>query len=83
MQATQVVYISVWKDEIIKTSTDLLGPYELTLPFWNCQILSILIRVGSYLTRDSGGRHQNERIHHFVSLTERATYTFFTWVAPG
>ena len=34
------------------------------------------IRVSSYLTYDPGGRLQNERIHRFVSLTERATYTF-------
>ena len=34
------------------------------------------IRVSSYPTCDPGGRLQNERIHRFVSLTERATYTF-------
>ena len=27
MQATQVVYISVWKDKIMKTNTDLLKGY--------------------------------------------------------
>ena len=31
MQATQVVYISVWKDKITKTNTDLMVSYKGTI----------------------------------------------------
>ena len=39
MQATQVVYISVWKDKIMKTNTDLIYLYRKWNLKWKLKVM--------------------------------------------
>ena len=71
------IHLESWFCFIKQDFSCIIFTFVPLFPIWITYQNEVLsIRVSSYPTCDPGGRLQNERIHCFVSLTERATYTF-------